>query len=98
MTLRTRMTQAWANSQWQYYTYNADGQRTRRKLNNQETWQVYGFDGELLAEYPAEGANNPTKEYGYRNGQLLISAEAGISSAPPVFADDFNDNSLNTNF
>jgi hypothetical protein len=26
---------AWANSQWQFYTYNADGQRTRRKLNRQ---------------------------------------------------------------
>jgi RHS repeat-associated protein len=91
-----QMTQAWANSQWQFYTYNADGRRTRRKINNQETWQVYGFDSELLAEYPAEGAtNNPTKEYGYRNGELLISAETGVTSAPPVLADDFNDNSLN---
>ena len=71
-----RMTQAWANNQWQYYTYNADGQRTRRKINNQETWQIYGFDSELLAEYPANGAaTTPQKEYGYRNGQLLITAE-----------------------
>src|SRR5205807_7203932 len=41
-----------------------------------ETWQVYGVSGELLAEYPA-GANPltpPQKEYGYRNGQLLITA------------------------
>ena len=59
------------------YNYNADGQRTRRKINNQETWQVYGLDGELLAEYPANGATvSPQKEYGYRNGQLLITAEA----------------------
>lgn len=80
-----RMTQAWANSQWQFYTYNADGQRTRRKINNQETWQVYGFDGELLAEYPAEGAaNSPTKEYGYRSGQLLVTAEPGVSSTQNV--------------
>ena len=51
-----RMTQAWGgDNQWQYYTYNADGQRTRRKINNQETWQIYGFDGELLAEYAANG-------------------------------------------
>ena len=93
-----RMTQAWANSQWQYYTYNADGQRTRRKVNAQETWQVYGFDGALLAEYPANGAaSQPNKEYGYRNGQLLITAEAGLASAPAAFADDFNDNSLNAN-
>lgn len=79
------------------YTYNADGQRTRRKIRNQETWQIYGMDGELLAEYPAGGAANaPQKEYGYRNGQLLISAEAGNASTPPVVAEDFNDNSLNT--
>jgi YD repeat-containing protein len=94
-----KMTAAQDNSGvWAYYTYNADGQRTRRKINNQETWQVYGFDGELLAEYPVNGAaNQPTKEYGYRDGQLLISAEAGNASAPPAFADDFNDNSLNAN-
>ena len=67
------MTQAWANGQWQTYTYNAGGQRVRRKVNGVETWQVYGFDGELLAEYAANGAvANPQKEYGYRNGQLLI--------------------------
>src|SRR5437868_3874925 len=60
---------------WSYYTYNADGQRTRRKINNQETWQIYGIDGELLAEYPANGAvASPQKEYGYRNGQLLVTA------------------------
>jgi RHS repeat-associated protein len=76
-----RMTQAWANNQWQYYTYNADGQRTRRKINTLETWQIYGFDGELLAEYAANGAaTSPQKEYGYRNGQLLVTAEPASSS------------------
>jgi YD repeat-containing protein len=46
------------------YTYNADGQRTRRKTGTQETWQIYGMDGELLAEYPQAGATNaPQKEY-----------------------------------
>ena len=60
---------------WSYYTYNADGQRTRRKINNQETWQVYGMDGELLAEYAANGAaTSPQKEYGYRNGELLVTS------------------------
>jgi YD repeat-containing protein len=67
---------------WSYYTYDADGRRTRRKINNQETWQVYGFGGELLAEYAANAAAaSPQKEYGYRNGQLLVTAEAG--TAPP---------------
>jgi len=95
-----KMRQAWGgNNQWQYYTYDADGHRTRRKIDGQETWQIYGFDGELLAECPANGAeNNPTKEYGYRNGQLLISAESGNGFVSPAFADDFNDNSLNTNY
>jgi YD repeat-containing protein len=79
------------------YTYNADGQRVRRKINGIETWQVYGFGGELLAEYAINAAAaSPQKEYGYRNGQLLITAD--ITSAPPVatFSDDFNDNSLDT--
>jgi RHS repeat-associated protein len=72
-----RMTRAWGgNNQWQSYTYNADGQRVRRKVDNQETWHIYGFDGELLAEYAANGpAASPQKEYGYRNGQLLLTAE-----------------------
>lgn len=72
-----RMTRALgSNNQSQYYTYNAEGQRVRRKIDNQETWQIYGFDGELLAEYAADAPNtSPQKEYGYRNGELLITAE-----------------------
>ncbi len=70
------MTKAWGwNSQWQEYTYDADGRRVRRKVDGVETWQVYGFDGELLAEYAANAAyTTPQKEYGYRNGELLITA------------------------
>jgi hypothetical protein len=61
--------------QWQYYAYDADGHRTRRRINGQETWQLY-FEGELLAEYAAgAAATSPQKEYGYRNGQLLVTAE-----------------------
>jgi RHS repeat-associated protein len=61
---------------WSYYSYDGNGQRVRRKVNNQETWQIYGMEGELLAEYAANAATtNPQKEYGYRNGQLLITAE-----------------------
>ena len=69
-----RMTSAQDNTGvWAYYTYNADGQLTRRKSSNQETWQVYGFEGELLAEYPVNGpVASPQKEYGYRNGQVFI--------------------------
>ena len=71
-----RMTTAWANSQWQSYSYDADGHRARRKVNGTETWQVYGPNGELLAEYaPLTAALSPQKEYAYRNGQLLITAE-----------------------
>jgi RHS repeat-associated protein len=80
------------------YTYNADGQRARRKVSGVETWQVYGMEGELLAEYSAGAAvGSPQKEYGYRNGQLLITAEAGSGSVAPVFNDDFNDNLLDAN-
>jgi YD repeat-containing protein len=58
------------------YTYNANAQRVRRRINNQETWQIYGIDGELVAEYAANSAvGTPQKEYGYRDGQLLITAD-----------------------
>ncbi|HVH70638.1 MAG TPA: RHS repeat-associated core domain-containing protein, partial [Candidatus Dormibacteraeota bacterium] len=72
-----RMTQASANSQWQVYSYDGEGRRVRRKVNGVETWQVYGLGGELLAEYAAKApAAIPDKEYGYRNGQLLVTASA----------------------
>jgi RHS repeat-associated protein len=57
------------------YTYDADGKRTRRKVGKLETWYVYGLGGELVAEYaPNAPASTPDKEYGYRNGQLLVTA------------------------
>jgi RHS repeat-associated protein len=49
----------------------------RRKVGSNETWQIYGINGELVAEYaPSAAATSPQKEYGYRNGQLLITADA----------------------
>jgi RHS repeat-associated protein len=55
------------------YAYNAAGKRTRRSAEGQETWYVSGIGGELVAEYNANGAvGSPQKEYGYRNGQLLV--------------------------
>jgi len=62
------------------YSYDGDGRRVKRVVGSTETWQVYGVGGELLAEYPASGAAaHPQKEYGYRNGQLLITGESGIA-------------------
>src|SRR5216684_1621899 len=47
------------------------------------------MDGELLAEYDAANASPslPQKEYGYRNGQLLVevTAAAGSWGSPPTF-------------
>jgi RHS repeat-associated protein len=80
----------------QYY-YDGDGRRVRRVITNQpEVWQVYGLGGELLAEYPANApAASPQKEYGYRNGQLLVEVTSGTSwGSPPVL----NDNPLNPNY
>ncbi len=77
----------------QSYKYDASGQRIKRTVNGVETWVVYGFGGEMVAEYPANGvANSPQKEYGYRNGQLLITATttAGWGAAPTI-----DDNPLN---
>ena len=78
-----RMTKAVQGSSNNYYFYDGNGKRVRRILNGsqtwggQETWFVYGFDGELVAEYAynqvtAPLASAPQKEYGYRGGKLLI--------------------------
>jgi hypothetical protein len=38
------------------------------------------MDGELVAEYAANGtAGAPQKEYGYRDGQLLVTAEVPVT-------------------
>ena len=72
-----------------HYYYDGDGHRVRRVITNQpEVWQVYGIGGELIAEYEA-GADHsiPQKEYGYRNGQLLITTTGATAGwgAPPSF-------------
>ena len=62
------------------YSYDGGGKRVRRNIAGAETWQVYGLGGELIAEYAANASSaSPQKEYGYRNGQLLISAAAAQS-------------------
>jgi RHS repeat-associated protein len=79
-----RMKQAWANNQWQTYAYDGEGKRVKRNANGTETWQVYGIGGELIAEYAQNAPySSPQKEYGYRNGQLLITTETGTSAAAP---------------
>ncbi len=73
------------------YSYDSDGRRVKRKVNGVETWQVYAINGELIAEYAANTATSPQKEYGYRNGQLLITASftAGSGGGSPFsFSDD----------
>ncbi len=72
-----------ANDSADVYTYDGEGHRVKRKIGSAETWQVYGVGGELIAEYPQNGLpQNPQREYGYRNGQLLITTETGTSSSP----------------
>lgn len=72
-----RMTKGWGTGGWNYYVYDGDGQRARRVVwvagVQVEYWHVYGFDGELIADYLVNGAPATTdKEYGYRGGQLLL--------------------------
>lgn len=60
------------------YTYDGDGHRIKRNVGGTETWQVYGLGGELIAEYKSGAATFlPTKEYGYRSGQLLVTMSSG---------------------
>jgi RHS repeat-associated protein len=52
-------------------------------IGAQEYWQVYGFEGELVAEYTYDGVTAPAptatqKEYGYRSGQLLVVAQCDV--------------------
>jgi len=47
------------------------GSSTARRPG-EATWFVYGFDGELVAEYAWNQVAAPQKEYGYRVGKLLI--------------------------
>jgi YD repeat-containing protein len=72
------------------YKYDGDGRRVRRIVGTTETWQVYGLGGELMAEYAQNGSPaTPQKEYGYRNGQLLITATAGSTwGAAPTLHDN----------
>jgi RHS repeat-associated protein len=58
-----------------YYGYDGSSKRVRRISGGVETWEIYGFSDELIAEYSANvSPSAPQKEYGYRNGQLLITA------------------------
>ncbi len=72
------------------YKYDGEGRRINRIVSGVETWQVYGTGGELLAEYAQNAAAaSPQKEYGYRNGKLLIIATAGTSwGSAPTFANN----------
>lgn len=91
-----RMTLAFGNGFSQFYSYDGEGNRVKRTVNGVETWQVYSVGGQLIAEYAA-GSTLPQKEYGYREGQLLITTalSAGAPWGPPP---TFTDNPLNPNF
>ncbi|MGE0133399.1 MAG: RHS repeat domain-containing protein [Blastocatellales bacterium] len=70
-----RMTSA-AGGGLNKYVYDADGKRVRRQVSAQQFWQVYGIGGELVAEYLWDGTTATLqKEYGYRDGDMLIVAE-----------------------
>jgi len=71
------------------YAYDGDGRRVRRLVGTAaEVWQVYGPGGEILAEYAKDASSNqPQKEYGYRGGELLVTAEPASAGwgPPPSF-------------
>ena len=61
------------------YVYDGEGKRVKRTAAGQEWWYIYGFGGELVAEYPANGAaSTPQIEYGYRGGELLIEGGCDV--------------------
>src|SRR5205823_837960 len=89
---RITQAQGGGNGSWQYYSYDGDGRRVKRSVTVSgqspvETWQVYGVGGELLAEYAANTPpSSPSKEYGYRNGQLLVTATLTTGSGGTPFS------------
>ena len=66
-----RMTSAASN----FYTYDGDGKRVKRTAGSPTCWYVYGIGGELLAEYLATAPTTVSKQYGYKGGRLLMTAE-----------------------
>jgi len=106
-----RMTKAVQGGSNNYYFYDANGKRVRRILNGsqtwggQETWFVYGFDGELVAEYtynqvaaPLPGA--PQKEYGYRGGKMLMvwdGSQAGDNALKWMVTDHLGSTRMEAN-
>ncbi|MBK9709286.1 MAG: RHS repeat-associated core domain-containing protein [Acidobacteria bacterium] len=109
--VENRMTKAVQGSSNNYYFYDASGKRVRRILNGsqtwggQETWFVYGFDGELAAEYAynqvtAPLATAPQKEYGYRGGKLLVvwdGTQAGDDQLKWLVADHLGSTRMEAN-
>jgi RHS repeat-associated protein len=85
-----RMVTAQINStQSAAYTYDADGRRMKRNTGWVEVWQVYGLGGELLAEYaPNASPGTPQEEYGYRGGELLVTATVTGGWGPAPTLDD----------
>lgn len=69
-------TSSGATTEWARYVYDASGKRVRSFVNGLEKWFVYGIGGELIAEYtPTANQSSPSKEYGYRGGEILIATE-----------------------
>ena len=65
------------------YVYNADGKRVRRVVGAQTFFQIYGLGGELVAETSWNGSTATLqKEYGYRDGEMLIVAESATVRSP----------------
>ena len=61
------------------YVYDADGKRVRRKVGAQQFWQVYGIDGELIAEYEWNGTTaSLQKEYGSGGGASVVAEGATV--------------------
>jgi RHS repeat-associated protein len=60
------------------FSYDEGSSRTRKQTPQEHTWFVYGLDGQLLAEYSAEGApSTPVREYGWNADSLIVIADQG---------------------
>ena len=63
------------------YVYDGEGKRVKRiTAGGQEWWYVYDIGGKLIAEYLSSAPTTAKREYGYRGGQMLITADSGSTS------------------
>jgi len=68
------------------YTYNGNGQRTKKSTDDADTYYMFGQTGELLAEF--DGGGTVQREYVYLSGQPLAILDNSSGLGNEVIVDN----------